>query len=106
MELNNNNNNNKGILKELKRVHVFISGRVQGIFFRSFIQRRAMMLELKGWVRNTDDDRVECVFEGTESRIQSMLEHCRQGPPGASVENVEVKKEEPTNAFTGFGIRY
>lgn len=97
---------NMELKKELKRVHIFISGRVQGIFFRSFIQRRALMLDLKGWVRNTEDDRVEAVFEGSESRIQSILEYCGQGPPGAEIENIDVKEEKPTNAFVGFVIRY
>ena len=89
----------------VKRAHVFISGRVQGIFFRSYIQRKALMLDISGWVRNTEDDKVECVFEANRGRIQSMLEYCRQGPDGAKVEEVKVVEEKPKGEI-GFKIVY
>ena len=89
----------------VKRVHVFISGRVQGTFFRAFINRKAEELNLKGWVKNTKDERVEAVFEGEEDNIKEMLELCYEGPSGAKVENVEYNDEDLEN-LKDFEIKY
>lgn len=87
-------------------VHVVISGRVQGVWFRATTKQKAEQLGLTGWVRNTFDGNVEAVFEGEENCVQEMLEWCNHGPPLAKVENVEVKKQDSTNSFDGFFIRY
>ncbi|OYT41183.1 acylphosphatase [Candidatus Pacearchaeota archaeon ex4484_26] len=92
-------------LENIKRVHVFISGKVQGVFFRAFVNRNAEELQLKGWVKNTGDGRVEAVFEGDERAIKKIIELCNEGPAGAKVENVEYKEEEPIGE-KGFEIRY
>ncbi|HIH34281.1 MAG TPA: acylphosphatase [Nanoarchaeota archaeon] len=88
----------------MKRVHVFITGNVQGIFFRAFVSRNAHDLELKGWVKNTGEQ-VEAVFEGDDDKIKEMLELCHQGPSGAKIERVEYK-EELFKKETGFRIIY
>ena len=88
------------------RAHVYISGMVQGVFFRYETRNLAEKLGIKGWVRNTPDGRVEAVFEGDKKKIQAMLDFCRRGPPGAQVTDVEVKWEDPRGEFSGFGIRY
>lgn len=88
------------------RVHVYISGRVQGVFFRYEIKELADRLGVEGWVRNTRDGRVEAVFEGGRKKIEEILNFCHRGPPGASVSDVDVEWQEPTGEFTGFGIRY
>ncbi len=88
----------------MKRVHVFISGTVRGIFFRAFVSRNAHDLELKGWVKNSGEQ-VEAVFEGDDDKIKEMLELCHQGPAGAKVAGVEFK-EEPSKKETGFKIIY
>lgn len=88
------------------RVHVVISGRVQGVWFRATTKQKAERLGLTGWVRNTYDGNVEAVFEGEENSVQEMLDWCRHGPPLSKVENVEVKNESPTNGFDSFSIRY
>lgn len=88
------------------RAHVYVSGRVQGVFFRYETQALAEELEVKGWVRNTPDGRVEAVFEGEKEKVEQMLDFCRRGPPGARVSDVEVKWEPPRGEFSGFGIRY
>lgn len=89
----------------MKRVHVFVSGRVQGVFFRAFARRKATELKLKGWVKNTADERVEAVFEGEEKEIKKILELCHNGPAGARVTRVEFK-EEPMQKEKGFKIIY
>ncbi|WP_119168402.1 acylphosphatase [Algihabitans albus] len=72
------------------RVRVLISGKVQGVWFRGWTQRAAETLGLSGWVRNLSDGRVEAVFAGPKPKTEEMLERCRQGPPLARVESVEV----------------
>lgn len=81
--------------KVMKRVHVVISGKVQGVGFRASTRRRANNLELAGWVKNTEDGDVEAVFEGEKDNIQEMLEWCQKGPSLARVMDVEVEEEEP-----------
>ncbi len=73
--------------------HVFISGFVQGVFFRMYTQKEAQALELSGWVRNRPDGRVEAVFEGEKTAVEEMIAWCWEGSPSAKVTNVEVKWE-------------
>lgn len=88
------------------RAHVYASGRVQGVFFRSEIQDEALRHGLTGWVRNLPDGRVEAVFEGEKERVDRLIEFCRRGPPGARVAKVEVVWENYTGEFRDFRIRY
>ncbi len=89
-----------------RRAHVFVSGRVQGVFFRDETRRQASKLELTGWVRNLEDRRVEAVFEGGEDAVGKMLDWCGKGPGLSHVSGVEVVEEPPTGSFDGFRIRY
>ncbi len=79
----------------MKRVHVLISGKVQGVGFRASTRRRAKNLELAGWVKNTEEGKVEAVFEGEDDNVDEMLDWCRKGPSIARVVNVDVEEEEP-----------
>jgi len=88
------------------RVHIQISGRVQGVFFRYETQALAEEIGVKGWVRNTPDGGVEAVFEGEKEKVERMLDFCRRGPPGAKVIGVEVKWEPYRGGFSSFDIRY
>jgi acylphosphatase len=90
----------------MKRVHVYVSGRVQGVFFRAETQRAAMNFNLTGWVRNTADGRVEAVFEGEDENVDKMLAWCHVGPPTARVENVTLKEETYTGSFNDFSIKF
>jgi acylphosphatase len=87
-------------------VHVIISGRVQGVWFRANTKQKAEQLGITGWVRNTSGGNVEAIFEGEENLIQEMLEWCHHGPPFAKVKNVKIKNQEPINGFDSFSIRY
>lgn len=86
------------------RAHVFISGEVQGVFFRSSTRNQANLLGVSGWVKNTPDNRLEAVFEGDSDLVEKMLDFCREGPPGAHVDNVDVKMEKPMGE-KGFEIK-
>lgn len=87
-----------------KRAHLFISGRVQGVWYRAFTERTATALGLSGWVRNLPDGRVEAVMEGIQEAIELAVLECRKGPQGSRVENVEVSLGEPTGEFDSFRI--
>ncbi len=88
------------------RVHLLISGLVQGVFFRSNTRRVAGELGLKGWVRNLPDGRVEVVAEGRKPALDRLIEFCRKGPEGARVENVQIEWERPKNEFETFDVRF
>ncbi|MBS7657973.1 MAG: acylphosphatase [Candidatus Bathyarchaeia archaeon] len=88
------------------RAHVFVSGLVQGVFFRWETRKNALKNNVKGWVRNLRDGRVEAVFEGEKEDIEKMIKFCEKGPPGAKVEKVEVKWEDYKGEYESFEIIY
>ena len=88
------------------RAHVLVSGKVQGVFFRSRIRREADTRDVKGWVRNLPDGRVEAVFEGEEEAVNALIEFCKHGPPGARVTNADIKWESYRGEFADFKIKY
>lgn len=79
----------------MKRAHVFVSGRVQGVFFRATCREQARDAGVHGWVRNLPDGRVEAVFEGDDAAVERMVAWCRKGPAGARVSRVDVSWEPP-----------
>ena len=88
----------------MKRRRVLVAGRVQGVFFRDTCRREARRARLSGSVHNRPDGRVEAVFEGDDEAVDRLVAWCRQGPPGARVDHVEVTDEKPTGE-SGFHIR-
>jgi len=88
------------------RAHVFVSGRVQGVFFRSETEYEAVKRNVCGWVRNLPDGRVEAVFEGEKAAVEELVKFCRRGPRGARVSNVEVQLEEYKGEFKELRIKY
>ena len=79
-------------------------GRVQGVFFRDTVRRRAELLGVAGWVTNRDDGAVEAVFEGPDEAVEAMVELCRRGPGRAEVTELEVA-DEPPEGVSSFEIR-
>jgi len=86
------------------RCHVIISGKVQGVCFRSNTMDMATALRLNGWVRNLANGNVEAVFEGEKESISKVLDFCRAGPSSADVGCVEIKWE-PCEDLKGFSVR-
>ncbi|KPJ74541.1 acylphosphatase [candidate division TA06 bacterium DG_78] len=93
-------------MKENVRVHLHISGIVQGVFFRSNTREVATNLHVTGWVRNLYDGRVEVVAEGPKDSIDQFIQWCHRGPSGASVDTVEIDWQDATGEFNNFEIRY
>lgn len=89
-----------------KRAHVYIKGRVQGVFFRATTRKKAEDNGVTGWVKNLPDGRVEAVFEGEEEKIEKMIDFCHKGPNSARVEDVEVEWEDYRGNFSGFEVKY
>jgi acylphosphatase len=88
------------------RAHVFVSGLVQGVFFRMHTKRMADSLNVTGWVRNLPDGRVEAVFEGRRKDVEKMVEWCKRGPSGAIVKDVNVTWQEYRGESKNFRIIY
>lgn len=93
-------------MAEARRVHAFVRGNVQGVFFRDFAKRTADALEITGWCRNTPDGRVEVIAEGEDVKIKALLAELRRGTEWAVVSGIDVEEEEPTGEFEGFEIKY
>ena len=89
----------------MRRFHVYIIGRVQGVFFRAVTQQTAKGFNLTGWVRNMSDGRVEAVFEGNDENVDKMITWCHIGPPAARVEKVITAEEPCTGEFMDFNIK-
>ena len=86
------------------RVHIYVSGKVQGVFFRQNTKLQAQSRGVCGWVSNLLDGRVEAVFEGEEVPVKEVVDYCYSGPSFAKVECVEVFFEDYTGEFLDFRI--
>lgn len=84
------------------RFHVFVSGSVQGVGFRYYIQRAALRLGVKGWIRNLSDGRVEAVLEGDDTPVKELLKMCGKGPYLAEVDEVKATNEPYRGEFYTF----
>lgn len=89
-----------------QRIHVFVAGKVQGVYFRKSTKLKAEQNKVCGWVKNLSDGRVEAVMEGEEKDVDLMTEWCYGGPTGSIVEDVIVHKEVYAGEFDSFEIRY
>ncbi len=76
------------------RAHVVVHGRVQGVWFRDSCRHEAETRGVTGWARNNPDGTLEAVFEGAPDAVDAVVDFCREGPPRASVSQIEVEHEE------------
>jgi len=79
---------------ERVRAHVWVSGRVQGVYFRSYAEDEATFRKVAGWIRNLPDGRVEVVFEGSPAAVEALIQWCYRGSPASDVTGVEVTWED------------
>ena len=88
------------------QAHFFIMGFVQGIGFRYFVKSNARRLKLTGWVKNTDDGRVEALVQGLKEKIEKLIKLCEKGPFLSQVNSVQVQWEKEVERFGDFGVAH
>jgi acylphosphatase len=88
----------------MKRLHALVSGRVQNVGFRYFVDTEASRMNLVGWVRNLPDRQVEVLAEGDEETLKRFLERLKIGPSGANVQSVFTTWSEAVGEFYTFSI--
>lgn len=91
-------------MSDAAAVHVFVQGRVQGVFYRAKTQKTAKGLGLAGWVKNCEDGSVEIHAEGNKGKLEELIAWCRRGPTMASVSNIDLSWVEP-EGLHAFEIR-
>ena len=87
------------------RTHIWVTGRVQGVGFRAYVESIALQAEVTGWVRNVGYDTVEAVAEGTREKVEQFVELMKQGPRASRVDESKIEWETPTGEFREFGVR-
>jgi acylphosphatase len=87
----------------MKTLRIFITGTVQGVFFRRYIKEKADLLHVRGYVRNLEDKRVEVLAEGLDDNVKELLEYCKQGPPHSKIKHVEINEINHQN-FKDFRV--
>jgi len=90
---------------DLARVHIWVTGRVQGVGFRAFVLQSGPYFGLSGWVRNVGYDQVETVAEGPKDVLERFIEAVKTGPRASRVEEATVEWETPTGEFDGFFVK-
>jgi acylphosphatase len=85
--------------------HVFVTGKVQGVYFRDTTRTKAAEHGVDGWVRNLPDGRVEAVFQGDEEAVDAMVDFCHEGSPAARVDGVEAERADDMGSFDTFEVR-
>ena len=90
----------------VKRIHVFWTGRVQGVGFRYTAEEAALKLGLTGWVRNLPDGRVEAMVEGGEKKLKLFLEQIAAGPMRSHIQGAQILWQESAGEFEDFRIRF
>ncbi len=88
------------------RLHVWVEGKVQGVFFRDTVRQGAVLLGLAGWVRNLSDGRVEAVFEGPRDVCGKALDMVEVGSPSSRVDRVVQDWTEEVEGLSGFEVRW
>ena len=91
---------------ENQRVHIFISGKVQGVFFRQALKVIAKKNNVFGWVRNLPDKRVEAILEGDSKSVNLVVEWAKIGPANSHVDDIQISNEEFRNEFSTFEVLY
>ncbi len=95
-----------GGVDKIVRAHIWVTGRVQGVGFRAYVEYAARQISgLSGWVRNVGYDTVEAVAEGERANVEQLIEIMKEGPNSSRVDESKVEWEQPTREFQRFGVR-
>ena len=91
---------------DLARIHLWVTGHVQGVGFRAFVQQQGSILGVKGWVRNVGANRVESIAEGSRTTLERFADIVSRGPRGSRIDETAFDWEIPTSEFRDFSIRH
>ena len=89
-----------------QRVRLFVRGKVQGVFFRQALKVMAIKNNVTGWVRNSEDGRVEALLDGNIDDVNAVVEWAHDGPANSRVDYVDIKNEDFKDEFTAFDVLY
>ena len=90
----------------LKEIECRVTGKVQMVLFRDFVQKKARALGLVGFVENMDDGSVQVVAQGGKERLEKLIEYLHRGPFLARVARIDVTWRDPQEKFSDFKILY
>ena len=88
----------------MKQLRLTLTGKVQGVSFRSFVYHHAHALKLTGWAKNNEDGTVTVIAQGKQEALEKLIHQCRTGHPFAKIERVEVEWKDKEEHFSGFTI--
>lgn len=91
----------------MKTVHIYVTGKVHGVFFRAFTKNAADNLRISGWVKNLPDGRVEALATGEDKNIETFIAQLKTGPPASRVDRIEIKEQDASGTkekYAGFEI--
>ena len=91
---------------DLVRIHIWVTGHVQGVGFRSFVQQSGVLSGLTGWVRNVGYDTLETVAEGRRDRLEKFAEAVKNGPRSGRVDEARIEWETARGEFQNFGVKH
>jgi acylphosphatase len=91
---------------DLSRIHIWVTGRVQGVGYRSFVQQSGVLFGLTGWVRNVGYDAVETMAEGPRDRLEKFAEAVKNGPRAGRVDEARIEWETACGEFQNFSVKY
>lgn len=90
----------------MKRQHMIVSGKIQGVFYRDYVRREAEKRQITGWVMNMQNGTVEILAEGSDSALAELQKACRKGPLMAHIEDIKITESTATEEFEDFDIHY
>jgi len=98
--------NNKNHYVENKSVHILVTGKVQGVFFRQATKVIAIKNHVTGWVKNLESGQVEILLEGEDQNVNSIVKWCHNGPANSRVDEIKIEQYEFSGQYSGFEVLY
>tara|TARA_B110000014_G_scaffold170281_1_gene120955 strand:+ start:265 stop:543 length:279 start_codon:yes stop_codon:yes gene_type:complete len=89
-----------------QRIHIFLTGKVQGVFFRQATKVVAIKNNVTGWVKNLENGEVEILLEGDDKNVNSVIDWCRNGPANSRVDEVKIEQQEFSGQYSNFEVSY
>ena len=89
-----------------QRIHLLVSGKVQGVFFRQATKVVAIKNNVTGWVKNLENGEVEILLEGDDKNVNSVIDWCRNGPANSRVDEVKIEQQEFSGQYSNFEVSY